>query len=127
MISQCESCKYSKLPYTTEPCRSCILARGKWSGYVPKGEEMLSCYQEQDHDGCKGCENEEKNGNEYPCAICKTNIDYKDWYKPKKDMVEVIRCGECINYVRTSGLCRIWSKFGTITTAPEGFCYKGEI
>lgn len=37
---------------------------------------------------------------------------------------ELIRCRECKHY--SPYICKAWSKYGTITTEPEGYCYKAE-
>lgn len=85
---------------------------------------MMSCYLDQDRKGCTDCEYEDRNQSEFPCNVCTNN--YTSWYKKKKDMVEVIRCRDCIHWEYKSGKCRKWSKYGTITTKAEGHCYKGE-
>lgn len=85
---------------------------------------MMSCYLDQDRKGCTDCEYEDRNQSEFPCNVCENA--YTNWYKKKKDMVEVIRCRDCTHHAKESGLCRIWSKYGTITTSEDGYCYKGE-
>lgn len=37
---------------------------------------------------------------------------------------QIIRCKDCKHY--SPFICRAWSKYGTIQTIPEGFCYKAE-
>lgn len=40
------------------------------------------------------------------------------------DVVEVVRCKDCINH-RQSGLCEGWSRYGTINTTDDAFCSYG--
>ena len=54
---------------------------------------MMSCYIEQEHDGCKNCQYEDRGENEYPCAVCVHN--YQCMWKPKEDKVAVVRCRNC--------------------------------
>ena len=39
---------------------------------------------------------------------------------------EVTRCRECIHWTKRNGICREWSRFGTMTTPASGYCYKAE-
>lgn len=41
------------------------------------------------------------------------------------DVVEVIRCKDCKHW-QNGHLCKVFSRFGTIETDEDGFCYKGE-
>ena len=43
---------------------------------------------------------------------------------PATDVVEVVRCKDCINH-RQSGLCEGWSRYGTINTPDDAFCSYG--
>lgn len=43
---------------------------------------------------------------------------------PSVDAVPVVRCGECEYY--HPAYCEIWSRFGTVQTRPNGFCYMAE-
>jgi len=43
---------------------------------------------------------------------------------PAADVVEVVRCKDCINH-RQSGLCEGWSRYGTINTPDDAFCSWG--
>lgn len=43
---------------------------------------------------------------------------------PAADVVEVVRCKDCINH-RKSGLCEGWSRYGTISTHDDAFCSYG--
>lgn len=43
---------------------------------------------------------------------------------PAADVVEVVRCKDCINH-RQSGLCEGWSRYGTISTHDDAFCSYG--
>ena len=43
---------------------------------------------------------------------------------PAADVVEVVRCKDCINH-RKSGLCDGWSRYGTITTPDDAYCSYG--
>lgn len=43
---------------------------------------------------------------------------------PSADVVPVVRCEDCKYYNQT--FCEIWSKYGTIQTREQGFCYMAE-
>lgn len=43
---------------------------------------------------------------------------------PTVDAVPVVRCKDCKYYHQT--FCEIWSKYGTIQTREQGFCYMAE-
>ena len=43
---------------------------------------------------------------------------------PAADVVDVVRCKDCINH-RKSGLCEGWSRYGTITTPDDAYCSYG--
>lgn len=43
---------------------------------------------------------------------------------PAADVVEVVRCKDCINH-RQNGLCEGWSRYGTINTPDDAFCSWG--
>lgn len=43
---------------------------------------------------------------------------------PDADVVEVVRCKDCINH-RQNGLCEGWSRYGTISTHDDAFCSYG--
>lgn len=45
-------------------------------------------------------------------------------HAPTIDAVPVVRCKECQYYHQT--FCEIWSKYGTIQTREQGFCYMAE-
>ena len=45
-------------------------------------------------------------------------------YAPTIDAVSVVRCKDCKYYHQT--FCEIWSKYGTIQTREQGFCYMAE-
>jgi len=54
------------------------------------------------------------------------DVDYVPAIKsiPAADVVEVVRCKDCINH-RQSGLCEGWSRYGTITTPDDAYCSYG--
>lgn len=43
---------------------------------------------------------------------------------PTADVVEVVRCKDCVYY--HPSYCEIWSKYGTVQTKEQGFCYMAE-
>lgn len=43
---------------------------------------------------------------------------------PAVDAVPVVRCKDCEYYHQA--FCEIWSKYGTIQTREQGFCYMAE-
>ena len=43
---------------------------------------------------------------------------------PRADVVEVVRCKDCINHTN-SGLCEGWSRYGTIQTPDDAYCSYG--
>lgn len=43
---------------------------------------------------------------------------------PSVDAVEVVRCEDCKYY--HPSYCEIWSRFGTMQTRENGYCYMGE-
>lgn len=45
-------------------------------------------------------------------------------YVPGADVVEVVRCADCVHYHPT--FCDVWSQFGTVQTSPDGYCYEAE-
>lgn len=45
-------------------------------------------------------------------------------FAPTIDAVPVVRCKDCKYYHQT--FCEIWSKYGTIQTREQGFCYMAE-
>ena len=64
-----------------------------------------------------------------------------DWYEGEKDVAlidffpvseainpsvqpEIIRCKDCVYY--HPNYCEIWSKYGTVQTRENGFCYMAE-
>ena len=38
----------------------------------------------------------------------------------------VTHCRECIHWTKRNGICREWSRFGTMTTPAYGYCHKAE-
>lgn len=44
--------------------------------------------------------------------------------QPTADVVEVVRCKDCVYY--HPSYCEIWSKYGTVQTREQGFCYMAE-
>lgn len=40
------------------------------------------------------------------------------------DVVDVIRCKECLYY--HPSYCEVWSKYGTVQTRENGYCYMAE-
>ena len=42
---------------------------------------------------------------------------------PTADVVEVVRCREC--KYKHPYYCEMWSRYGTVQTSDEGFCYMG--
>ena len=42
------------------------------------------------------------------------------------DLVVVVRCKDCKHWMTASGLCKWFSKFGTVTTKHNDFCSYGE-
>ena len=62
---------------------------------------------------------------EAPCRSCDigTMLDAVEDY-PAADVVEVVRCKDCINH-RKNGLCEGWSRYGTINTPDDAFCSWG--
>lgn len=45
--------------------------------------------------------------------------------EPTIDAVEVVRCRDC-KHRSKSGLCNMWSVFGTVTTDDDMYCSYGE-
>lgn len=43
---------------------------------------------------------------------------------PSADAIEVVRCKDCKHY--HPSYCEIWSRFGTMQTRENGYCYMGE-
>ena len=54
------------------------------------------------------------NNNAHDCAANIRNI-------PAADVVEVVRCKDCINH-HESGTCDSWSKYGRIVTRDDAYC-----
>lgn len=43
--------------------------------------------------------------------------------QPTIDAVPVVRCGECVHYIKHDKRCGIWNHGGIV---PYGFCFLGE-
>ena len=43
--------------------------------------------------------------------------------QPTADVVEVVRCKDCVYY--HPSYCEVWSKYGTVQTREQGYCYLG--
>ena len=72
--------------------------------YIDRDAAIAACF-----DGFADCRDD--------CAANIRNI-------PAADVVEVVRCKDCINH-RQSGLCEGWSRYGTISTPDDAFCSYG--
>ncbi len=68
-------------------------------------------------DDCKDCIFEET---DYCSQKGKDVIDNQ----PTSDVVEIVRCKDCKYY--HSSFCEVWSKYGTIQTRENGYCYMAE-
>lgn len=72
--------------------------------YIDRDAAIAACF-----DGFADCRDD--------CAANIRNI-------PAADVVEVVRCKDCINH-RKNGLCEGWSRYGTISTHDDAFCSYG--
>lgn len=60
------------------------------------------------------------------CPRCKSKMDNGSsaYIEKNTDIVEVVRCKDCINH-HESGTCDSWSRYGRIVTRDDAYCSYG--
>ena len=101
----CSSCDYRMRPYITQWTDNNGI---KW------GRATLPDY-------CPRCRSKMEN------TFCVAS-SYHDLEKtdstPAQDVVEVVRCKDCINH-HEGGTCDSWSRYGRIVTRDDAYCSYG--